>query len=51
MQGMVVDVHAHLTDERLYGRLGTVIASARAIGVVRVVTCDVGPEDSLRALT
>jgi TatD DNase family protein len=47
---MIVDVHAHLTDERLYGRLGTVIASARAAGVVRVVTCGVGPEDSLRAL-
>jgi TatD DNase family protein len=50
MQGMIVDVHAHLTDERLYSRLGTVIASARAAGVVRVVTCGVGPEDSLRAL-
>jgi TatD DNase family protein len=48
---MIVDVYAHLTDERLYGRLGTMIASARAIGVVRVVTCDVGPENSLRALT
>jgi TatD DNase family protein len=51
MQGMIVDVHAHLTDERLHGRLGTVIASARAAGVVRVVTCGVGPEDSLRVLT
>jgi len=47
---MIVDVHAHLTDERLYGRLGSVIASARAANVVRVVTCGVGPEDSLKAL-
>jgi len=47
---MIVDVHAHLTDERLHGRLGSVIASARAANVVRVVTCGVGPEDSLKAL-
>ncbi|MEM0454971.1 MAG: TatD family hydrolase [Nitrososphaerota archaeon] len=47
---MLVDVHAHLTDERLLLRLKQVLSSARAAGVVRVVTCGVGPEDSMRAL-
>ncbi len=47
---MIVDVHTHLTDERLRSRLKTVVSSARAAGVVRVVTCGVGPEDSLMAL-
>lgn len=47
---LLVDVHAHLTDPRLIARLGTVLASAAAAGVWRVVTCGVGPEDSERAL-
>lgn len=48
---MLVDVHAHLTDERLLPRLERVVSSAKAAGILRVVTCGVGPEDSLRALS
>ncbi|MEN3048201.1 MAG: TatD family hydrolase [Candidatus Caldarchaeales archaeon] len=47
---MLVDVHAHLTDPRLMVRLRTVLASAAAAGVWKVVTCGIGPEDSARAL-
>ncbi|MCS7094517.1 MAG: TatD family hydrolase [Thaumarchaeota archaeon] len=47
---MLVDVHAHLTDPRVMGRLGTVMSSATAAGVWRVVTCGIGPEDSRAVL-
>lgn len=47
---MMIDMHAHLTWEALLRRLGTVIESARAVGVEKIVTCGLGPSDSLNAL-
>ncbi len=40
----LVDVHCHLEDERLYGRLDAVLRDARSAGVAKLLTCAVSPE-------
>jgi len=47
---LMIDVHAHLTWEGLQRRLGVVLESAKVVGVEKIVTCGLGPRDSLRAL-
>ena len=47
----MIDAHAHLTDERFTGLVGTVLDRAVAAGVVRVLTCGDDIASSERALT
>ena len=46
----LVDTHAHLDDRRLKGRLGEVLRSASAAGVVQVVAVATTAEDSASIL-
>ncbi len=50
MRAMLVDVHCHLTDERIRANLAEVINDAKKSGVAIVVTSGLGYEDCLRAL-
>ena len=43
----LVDTHAHLDDRRLRGRLGEVLRSARAAGVIQVVAVATSADDSV----
>lgn len=47
----LVDTHAHLVDERLLPRIGDVLASARAAGVVQVVAIATTADDSASVVT
>lgn len=46
---MLIDSHAHLTDERLAAEVGEVLERARAAGVTRVVSIGTTLEDSRAA--
>lgn len=45
-KSLLIDSHAHLTDERFDGELPSVLARAREAGVVRVITIAVDAGDS-----
>ncbi|MCS7142799.1 MAG: TatD family hydrolase [Aigarchaeota archaeon] len=47
---MYIDVHAHLTHPLLYDRRDRVISVAKIMGVEKIITCGLGPSDSVRAL-
>ena len=47
---MLIDTHCHLTDEKLFDQVGTVLARARESGVERIIVPAVGILDGKRAI-
>ncbi|KPK50051.1 MAG: hypothetical protein AMK72_03085 [Planctomycetes bacterium SM23_25] len=49
MEGVCVDTHCHLTDDRLRNQVAAVLARARGAGVMAVVTAASDPPDAAAA--
>ncbi|MGI9179707.1 MAG: TatD family hydrolase [Longimicrobiaceae bacterium] len=47
---ILIDSHAHLTDERLFAEADEIVERARAVGVHQIVTIGTTPENSRQAI-